>query len=56
MPSFNPWVGKMPWRGEWQPIPVFLPEKIPWTVKPAGLQSIASQRIGHDGRKSVFCL
>ena len=24
-PRFDPWVGKMPWRREWQPIPVFLP-------------------------------
>ena len=23
--EFNPWVGKMPWRRKWQPIPVFLP-------------------------------
>ena len=23
--GFNPWVGKIPWRREWQPIPVFLP-------------------------------
>ena len=22
---FNPWVGKIPWRRKWQPIPVFLP-------------------------------
>ena len=22
---FNPWVGKIPWRKEWQPTPVFLP-------------------------------
>ena len=22
---FNPWVGKMPWRREWLPTPVFLP-------------------------------
>ena len=21
----HPWVGKMPWRREWQPTPVFLP-------------------------------
>ena len=21
---FNPWVGKTPWRREWQPTPVFL--------------------------------
>ena len=22
---FDPWVGKIPWRRKWQPIPVFLP-------------------------------
>ena len=22
---FDPWVGKIPWRREWQPTPVFLP-------------------------------
>ena len=24
-PGFNPWVGKILWRREWQPAPVFLP-------------------------------
>ena len=24
-PSFNPWVGKIPWRKAWQPTPIFLP-------------------------------
>ena len=24
-PGFDPWVGKIPWRGEWQPTPVFWP-------------------------------
>ena len=24
-PRFHPWVGKIPWRREWQPTPVFLP-------------------------------
>ena len=24
-PRFDPWVGKIPWRKEWQPTPVFLP-------------------------------
>ena len=24
-PGFDLWVGKMPWRREWQLIPVFLP-------------------------------
>ena len=41
--GFNPWVRKIPWRKEWQPIPVFLPGKFqgqrnlvgysPWVCK-----------------------
>ena len=27
---FNPWVGKVPWRREWQPTPVFLPHPPPY--------------------------
>ena len=23
--GFDPWVRKIPWRGKWQPIPIFLP-------------------------------
>ena len=23
--GFDPWVGKIPWRRDWQPTPVFLP-------------------------------
>ena len=26
-PGFDPWVGKIPWRREWQTTPVFLPGK-----------------------------
>jgi len=25
--GFNPWVGKSPWRRQWQPTPVFLSEE-----------------------------
>ena len=25
--GYHPWVGTVPWRRKWQPIPVFLPEK-----------------------------
>ena len=25
--EFDPWIGKIPWRGTWQPTPVFLPGK-----------------------------
>ena len=45
---FEPWVGKIPWRREWQPTPVFLPGKIPWMEEPGGPQSMGSQRVGHD--------
>ena len=42
------WVGKIPWRRAWQPTSVFLPRESPWTEKPGGLQSMGSQRVGHD--------
>ena len=25
---FNSWVGKIPWRRKWQPLPVLLPEEV----------------------------
>ena len=46
--GFDPWVGKVPWRRAWQPTPVFLPRESPWTEDPGGLQSMRSQRVGHD--------
>ena len=46
--GFDPWVGKIPRRRIWQPTPVFLPGKIPWTEEPGGLPSMGSQRVGHD--------
>ena len=42
------WVGKSPWRRKWQPIPVFLTGESSWTEKPGRLQSMESQRVGHD--------
>ena len=41
---FDPWVGKIPWRRKWQPTPVFFP----WSEEPGRLQSMGSQRVGHD--------
>ena len=32
----------------WQPPPVFLPGESPRTEEPGGLQSMGSQRVGHD--------
>ena len=45
------WVWSLGWEElleeGWQPTPV-LPGESPWAEKPGGLQSIRSQRIGHD--------
>ena len=35
----DPWVGKIPWRRAWQPSPVFLAWRIPWTEEPGGLKT-----------------
>ena len=48
-PRFYPWVGKIPWWRAWQPTPAFLTGQSPWTEEPGGLQSLGSQRVGHDG-------
>ena len=45
---FDPWVGKIPWRREWQPTPVLFPGESKWTKEPGGLQSLGSQRVRHD--------
>ena len=45
-PVFSPWVKKIPRRRAWQPTPVFLPEKSPWTEEPRW-QSMGSQRVRH---------
>ena len=42
------WVGKIPWMRAGQPPPVLLPGESPWTEEPGGLQSMGSQRVGHD--------
>ena len=39
---------KIPWRRAWQHTPVFLPGESLWTEEPGGLQSMGSQRAGHD--------
>ena len=41
--GFDPWVKKILWRRKWQPTPVFLPWRIPWTEEPGGLQSMVLQ-------------
>ena len=46
--GFDPWIGEIPWSRQWQPSPVFLPGESPWTEKSGLLQSMGSQRVGHD--------
>ena len=46
-PGFDTWVGKYPGEGNGNP-PSTLASRIPWTEEPGGLQSMASQRDGHD--------
>ena len=47
-PVFNIWVGTIPWRRAWQSTPVFMPGESAWTEVPGRLQSMGSQRVGHD--------
>ena len=46
-PGFDPWVGKIPWRRERLPAPVFWPGESPWTEKPGRMQSMGC-RVGQD--------
>ena len=45
---FDPWVRKIPWRRERLPIPVFLPGESHGQRSLEELQSMGSQRVGHD--------
>ena len=46
--SFDPWVGKIPWRRKWATHSIILAWKIPWTEEPGWLQSRGWQRVRHD--------
>ena len=41
---FDPWVGKIPWRREWQPTAVFLPEKSYGQRSLAGYLAVKQQQ------------
>ena len=45
---FDPWVGKIPWRRKMATHSSTLAWRIPWTEGSSGLQSMGSQRVGHD--------
>jgi len=46
------WVQSLGWEDPLEEgmatIPIFLPGESPWTEKPGGLQSMGSQRVGHN--------
>ena len=46
--SSIPGLGRFPWRRAWQLTPVFFPGVSAWTEEPGRLQSMGSQRVGHD--------
>ena len=47
-PRFNPWVGKIPLEKGMATHYSILAWRVPWTEEPGGLQSMGSERVGHD--------
>ena len=46
--GFDPWIGKIPWRGKWQSTPVFSPGKSHGQMSLEGYSPWGRKRIGHD--------
>ena len=46
--GFDPWIGKIPLEEGMTAHSSNLAWRIPWTEKPGGLESMGSQRVGHD--------
>ena len=44
-----PWLGRSPWRREWQLTTVFLPGDFHGQRSPVGYKSLGLQRVGHNG-------
>ena len=44
----DPWVGKIPWRKKWQPIPVFLPGKSHGQRSLVGNCPLGHKRVRHN--------
>ena len=63
--GFNPWVGKIPWRRKWQPIPVFLPGEShgqrsmagysPWGRKELDTTEVTFGALGVSKLSSSYC-
>ena len=48
MQGSTPGSGRSEEGNGWLGTPVLLPRRIPWTAEPGRLQSVGSQRVGHD--------
>ena len=56
-PRFDPWAGKIPWRRDWLPTPVFLPGETHGQRSLAGyIQFTGLQRVGCDWVTNTFPL
>ena len=53
---FDPWVGKIPLEKEMATHSSILAWKNPWMEEPGKLQSMGSQRVGHDWATSLSCI
>ena len=53
-PGFDPRVGKVPCRWIVAACSSILARRIPWSEEPGGLQSIESQRVGHNRATNTF--
>ena len=64
---FDPWVGKIPWRREWQHTPVFLPgdpmDRGAWQATVHGvaksqtrLKQLSTAQYGNNERMKIFPL
>ena len=58
MEEFNPWIGKILWRGKWQPFPVLLPGKSRGQRSLVGYYPWGHKKIRHDWihTQDCFCL
>ena len=54
-PRFNPWIGKIPWRREWLPTPVFFPGEFHGD-RSLKAEFTKSQTRGRDGVTNIFTL
>ena len=58
----HPWSGKIPWRREWQPTPVFLPWRIPmdrgaWRATVHGVAELdTTMRVVEEGKDFLWSL